>query len=252
MALNKRQSEFLAMIVPLAQKQAAEHGNKLYPSVTIAQAIHESGWGTSKKMVVANALFGVKVGNSAYHFGDAWHGAAYKTGTTEYYDGKNPTKITDYFRQYDSIEDAVCDYMDMLIHCKRYRGAVSQPTPKKSIEGIIAGGYATGPDYVNSIVKLITQYNLLQYDFKVLGAQVISEVCPYPETTQTLRRGMRGDKVKYLQWMLNNHSGTNAQIKVDGLFGPATEKSVRAFQEKHKLAVDGIVGPKTWKVLKVV
>ena len=253
MALNKRQAEFLAMIVPLAQKQAAEHGGKLFPSVTIAQAIHESGWGTSKKMVAANALFGVKVGNSAYHFGDAWHGAAYKTGTTEYYDGKNPTKITDYFRQYDSIEDAVCDYMDMLIHCKRYKGAVSQSTPKKSIEGIIAGGYATGPDYVNSIMTLIKQHNLTQYDMKVLnGMQVISVVCPYPETSATLKRGMRGEKVKYLQWMLNNHSGTNAQIKVDGLFGPATEKAVRAFQEKHKLAVDGIVGPKTWKVLKVV
>lgn len=247
MALKKYQTEFLARIVPIAQRQAALHDNKLFPSVTIAQAIHESGWGTSKKMVAANALFGVKVGNSAYHFGDAWHGAAYKTGTTEYYDGKTATKITDWFRQYDTVEDAVCDYMDMLIHCKRYKGAVSQSTPKKSIEGIINGGYATGPGYVNSIMKLINSYNLTKYDMKVLGAQVIFDMCPYPETNATLKRGMRGDKVKYLQWILNNHGAT---LNIDGAFGPSTEKAVKAYQTKSKLVADGIVGPKTWGVLK--
>lgn len=246
MALNKKQSEFLALIVPIAQKQAMKHDYKLFPSVTIAQAIHESGWGTSKRMVAANALFGVKVGNSAYHFGDAWHGAAYKTGTTEYYDGKTATEIVDWFRQYNTIEDSVCDYMDMLCHCKRYKGAVSQRTPRKSIEGIIAGGYATGPNYVNSIMNLINLYNLTKYDMKVLGCQVISDVCPYASTTRTLKRGMRGDKVKYLQWMLNNHG---ASLKIDGLFGPSTENAVKEFQRKRKLDDDGVVGKETWGAL---
>ena len=242
MALNKNQAEFLARIVPIAQRQVAKHGNKLFASVTIAQAIHESGWGTSKKMVAANALFGVKVGKSAYKFGDAWHGAAYKTGTTEYYDGKTATKITDWFRQYDSVEDAVCDYMDMLLHCKRYKGAVSRRTPRESIEGIIAGGYATGPNYVNSIMNLIKGYNLTQYD-----GQEHSWICPYAETSATLRRGMRGEKVKYLQWMLNYNEQF---ISIDGSFGPATEKAVIAFQHIKGLVEDGIVGPKTWEALK--
>ena len=151
MALNKKQAEFLSRIVPIAQRQSLKHGNKLFASVTIAQAINESGWGTSKRMVAANALFGIKVGKSAYKFGDAWHGAAYKTGTTEYYDGKTATKITDYFRQYDTVEDAVCDYMDMLLHCSRYKGAVSRRSPQQSIEGIVAGGYATDPKYLSTI-----------------------------------------------------------------------------------------------------
>jgi peptidoglycan hydrolase-like protein with peptidoglycan-binding domain len=34
-----------------------------------------------------------------------------------------------------------------------------------------------------------------------------------------------------------------------GAFGDDTERSVRAFQKKHNLGVDGIVGPKTWTVL---
>lgn len=243
MGLNKQQAQFLSMLVPIVQKEAAIHGNKLFSSVTIAQAIHESGWGTSRKMVAANALFGIKVGKSAYKFGSAWKGAAYKTGTTEYYDGKNPTKITDYFRQYNTIEDSVCDYMDMLLHCSRYKDAVSRSTPQQSIEGIIAGGYATGPNYVTAIMKIINTYNLTQYDNPIGG---VSSVCPYASTTMTLKRGKKGEGVKYLQWMLNQNGN---QLKVDGLFGPSTELAVKKFQYARNLEVDGIVGKKTWEAL---
>lgn len=237
-----QQAEFLARIVPLCQKQATKHNYKLFASIAIAQAIHESGWGTSKKMVAANALFGVKVGKSAYKFGTAWKGAAYKTGTTEYYDGKTATKITDYFRQYDSVEDSIEDYMDMLCHCNRYKKALDCKTPKESIQAIIAGGYATGPAYVNAIMKLMDSYNLYQYD--KVG---ISNVCPYPESTKTLRRGCRGTDVKYLQYILNQKG---YKLTVDGSFGPATENAVVDFQVVNKLEVDGIVGKKTWQALK--
>ena len=156
--------KFLQMIVPIAQRQAAKHDNQIYASVCIAQAIHESGWGTSAKMVKANALFGIKVGNSAWHFGTAWKGKAYKTGTTEYYDGKTAQKIVDWFREYDSIEDATEDYFDMLCHCKRYKPALNQSSPQACIEAIVKGGYATGPEYAERIMELINQNNLSQYD----------------------------------------------------------------------------------------
>lgn len=35
-------------------------------------------------------------------------------------------------------------------------------------------------------------------------------------------------------------------LKEDGIFGPLTEKAVKAYQKKHGLNQDGIVGPKTW------
>ena len=74
---------FIEQMAPIAIRQVKKHSNKLFASVSIAQAAHESGWGTSQKMVRANALYGVKVGKSAYKFGTAWKGQAYKTGTTE-------------------------------------------------------------------------------------------------------------------------------------------------------------------------
>ena len=247
MASKTQQAEFLARIIPLAQKQAAEHDYKLYASVTIAQAIHESGWGTSKKMVAANALFGIKVGSSAYKFGKAWKGAAYKTGTTEYYDGKTATKITDYFRQYDSIEDSICDYMDMLCHSRRYSRAVNAKSPEESIRAIVAGGYATGPQYASRIIEIINSNNLKRFDHK----GIYNEVCPYPipdVNAKPLKRGCKGDTVKALQWALNVL--INAGLFIDGNFGPATEKAVKTLQEKAGLKTDGIAGKNTWTKIK--
>jgi len=58
-----------------------------------------------------------------------------------------------------------------------------------------------------------------------------------------LKRGSRGTWVKRVQWALG--------VTVDGVFGPKTEATVKAFQKKEKISVDGIVGPVTWRRLFV-
>ena len=164
MAAKAQVEKFINQMAPIAVRQAEKHGNKIYPSVCIAQACHESGYGTSKKMINANAVFGIKVGKSAYHFGTAWKGKAYKTGTTEYYDGVNPTKITDFFRAYDNIEDSTEDYFDMLCHCQRYKPALNCKSPEDCIKAIVKGGYATGPEYAKHIIYIINSQHLNKYD----------------------------------------------------------------------------------------
>lgn len=255
MATSKAQMNyFLSVITPIAQRQAKKHDMKIFTSVCIAQACHESGWGTSKKMTDANAVFGIKVGNSAYHFGTAWKGAAYKTGTTEYYDKakKKATKIVDWFRAYDSLEDATEDYFDMLCHCQRYKPALNRKTPKECIEAIVAGGYATGPDYVKYIMKIIDTYGLARYDNPDQAAEQTEQPsqtseCPYEYPAITIRYSMQGKEVKWLQWQLNRHG---SDLVVDGIFGNKTLESVKSFQGAHGLVVDGIVGPLTKAELK--
>lgn len=58
---------------------------------------------------------------------------------------------------------------------------------------------------------------------------------------------MHGDHVRRVQRWLNRELGPD--IDVDGAYGLKTEASVRLYQSKNGLAVDGIVGRKTWESL---
>lgn len=238
MATAAQRAAFLEMMAPLVLEQVKKHDGKIYASVALAQAIKESGWGTSTKMVRANAVYGIKVGQSAWHFGTAWRGKAYKTGTTEYYDGKNPTKIVDFFRAYDSLMDATEDYMDMLCHCQRYRPAVYAKSPEECIRAIAKGGYATAPNYAAEAIQLINTYGLKKYDI----GEPLECINPYRLSVSILKMGSRGESVKWLQFELNKHG---ANLKTDGIFGKQTKLSVILYQKDHGLVQDGIVGKKT-------
>lgn len=243
MATQKQVQDFIALVVPIAQEKAKGRSKWSLPSVCIAQCCCESAYGTSPKMKRANALLGVKVGKSKVHFGTAWKDGAYSTKTKECYDGKTYERITDMFRAYDSIADAIEDYYDMLASCSRYKECLNQPDPQKCITAIKNGGYATAPDYVTTIMSIIRKNDLTQYDRVVTG--ITSAVQAVKRAT--LKRGSRGADVTYLQQRLTAKGyGVGA---IDGIFGQKTLEAVKAYQAEHGLKVDGIVGAKTWASL---
>lgn len=65
--------------------------------------------------------------------------------------------------------------------------------------------------------------------------------------TEMLKIGSSGDAVRTLQQNLNIHGYKSGAV--DGIFGKNTEAAVKRLQEKHKLEVDGIVGPDTNEVI---
>ena len=67
---------------------------------------------------------------------------------------------------------------------------------------------------------------------------------------KTIRKGNMGELVKLCQTMLQKLGYDLGICGVDGDFGTATEKAVRAFQKAHNLAVDGVVGKNTWTALQ--
>lgn len=163
MATQEQVKAFINKIAPLARSEYSK-GKKILPSICIAQACCESAYGTSSKMIAANAVFGIKVGSSKVHFGTAWKDKAYNTQTKECYDGKTYTNIVDMFRAYDSIADSVTDYYDMMCKASRYKAAIGETDYVKAITAIKNGGYATSPTYISTITSIIKTYGLTKYD----------------------------------------------------------------------------------------
>lgn len=237
MATQAQIKAFIDKIAPIAQNLCKTRSKWILPSVCIAQACCESAYGTSKAMREANGLFGFKVGKGV-KYGTAWKGKSYNTKTKEFY-GQYVT-ITDAFRAYDTVAEAVEDYMDLLCSLSRYKAAVCEKDARKCITAIKNGGYATSPTYINTIMGIIDKYNLTQYDGVVTGA-------PLHRKHSTVKMGSRNEDVTYLQTRLTAKGyGVG---KIDGIFGIKTLEAVKAFQAENGLVVDGIVGEKTWAAL---
>ncbi|MGN0466507.1 MAG: glucosaminidase domain-containing protein [Lachnospiraceae bacterium] len=161
---NMTNAQFVSYIGNLAREDMKKTG--ILASVTIAQAILESGYGKSGLAKNANNLFGIKAGkvwNSA-----AWNGKVYKAVTKEYINGKYIT-IVDSFRFYDSWEKSVLDHSYYLRTAKngsklRYPGISTCRDYRRAAQIIKNGGYATAPNYVEVICNIIRTWNLTKYD----------------------------------------------------------------------------------------
>ena len=67
-----------------------------------------------------------------------------------------------------------------------------------------------------------------------------------------LRQGSRGSAVEQVQFWLNTiaqYDDNIPTLTVDGIFGTGTTAAVRAFQRRHGLTVDGVVGKTTWDAI---
>lgn len=74
---------------------------------------------------------------------------------------------------------------------------------------------------------------------------------PYTEPTRVIKYRriglMTGNDVRWVQFELRE---AGYDIEIDGKFGPACDKALRAFQSSCKITVDGKCGPTTRKYLK--
>lgn len=66
---------------------------------------------------------------------------------------------------------------------------------------------------------------------------------PYDEPIAAIKRGQKGNGVRWLQYQLNEKG--HYKLIVDGIFGPKTQAALMDFQNQHGLVIDGICGPAT-------
>lgn len=74
-------------------------------------------------------------------------------------------------------------------------------------------------------------------------------VPPEPDKKPTIRKGDSGPYVTLAQTELIQRGYDLGSYGADGKFGAKTEAAVKAFQRDWGLAVDGVIGPKTWAML---
>ncbi|MBT3218009.1 MAG: hypothetical protein HN348_02880 [Proteobacteria bacterium] len=143
--------EFLVSVAPTALKSAVEHC--IPPSVTLGQAVLESGWGQSKLATKHNNLFGVKSGS---HKGVS-------LPTTEVSQNKRRT-IRQRFREYESWEQSLAHHNALLAADDRYGQAMKHWDNAPTFLATIAPTYASDPDYVARVTWLVDNYHLDEWD----------------------------------------------------------------------------------------
>jgi flagellum-specific peptidoglycan hydrolase FlgJ len=153
-------AQFIAAAVPGAQRGWREYG--VPPSVTIAQAILESGWGRSGLASVDKNYFGIKCFNGVY--GKLANGChVYKT--SECTKAGTCFGTTGSFRTYASMANSFRDHGNFLRVNSRYKPAFAYTkSSNKFIWAVWKAGYATDPNYYTKITGIMASNKLYQYD----------------------------------------------------------------------------------------
>src|SRR5215471_7672661 len=144
--------EFIEFVGENARRAKAATG--VPASVTVAQAIVETGWG---KHTIGGAknLFGIKGRGPA---------GSVRAPTREYINGKWITVDAD-FAKYDSFEQSITEHARFFLRNRRYAPALKfKDDPDAFAREIHKAGYATAPNYAEKLIALMRQHNLYRFD----------------------------------------------------------------------------------------
>jgi LysM repeat protein len=133
-------------------------------SITLAQGIHESSFGTSYLAKNTNNHFGIKCK-------ETWTGKTFK------YTDDAPNEC---FRVYDKVEDSYKDHSDFLRNRPYYTPLFKLDIYdyKAWAHGLKKSGYATNPKYAEILIKTIEDYQLYAFD----KGELPSYISPLPKS----------------------------------------------------------------------
>lgn len=126
-------------------------------SIKLAQALLESGAGSSTLARTANNHFGIKCGSR-------WDGEAVYRKDDDYDKDGNLKKSC--FRKYQSAAQSFEAHSEFLQRNKRYGGLfeLEMTNYKGWANGLRKAGYATNPSYSRLLISIIERYELYKYD----------------------------------------------------------------------------------------
>lgn len=175
MGSKEKTQNYIRYMAPMGVKIMEETG--LPASVCIAQAILETGWGTSPVFAKTNNMFG----HSCWALDGSFKKTVYAGQPNEMTLNVGCTKrrsITErgFYLDFESPVDSLRAYADNLLYnpkTAKYYGSVREEVTRarmtgkranreKVIQGL--GSYAAGSQYRQKLAKIIADYNLNKYD----------------------------------------------------------------------------------------
>lgn len=195
---------------------------KHFPTDAVAQEY------AHKPERIANRAYANRMGNGNEASGDGWR-----------YRGQGLIQLTGRHNQARFAEDSGIPLEQVPEYLGTFDGAVHSACWFWSENNL--NHWADRRDMItltrringgeNGLDDRIHQYNRA---LKILNSDSLA-------SSNLLKRGDRGERVRQLQLALG--------ITADGDFGPATERSLREWQEKNNITADGIAGPDTISLL---
>lgn len=145
---NANYVKYIEQYKQIAIEQMNKYG--IPASITLAQAILESGAGQADLAKRSNNHFGIKCGSS-------WSGPSVR---------HDDDKKGECFRKYDYVSQSYEDHSLFLKRDRYARLFTLEPDDYRGwAKGLKACGYATLPTYADRLIKLIDDYDLHQYDY---------------------------------------------------------------------------------------
>lgn len=160
--------EFIDIYSGIAIQEMERSG--IPASITLAQGIMESMFGTSELAINSNNLFGIKCKKN-------WAGPTYQLKD----DDKDSlgNLVESCFRAYGSPEESFFDHTDFLINNNNYKPLFDYGRTDyvNWANGLQKCGYATNPAYATQLISTIERFGLAVYDAQ--GA-VVPKFIPSP------------------------------------------------------------------------
>lgn len=154
---SREKEEFIAQISGHAKLLQEQYD--LLPSISIAQAILESDWGTSELATENKNLYGIK-GSSPENT---------VMMETKEFENEEWIKIKAPFRKYETWQESMNDHALLFVNgtnwdADQYTTVLTAENYKAAAQALQENGYATDPTYAEKLTRLIEQYQLYQYD----------------------------------------------------------------------------------------
>lgn len=150
------QERYIGSVARAAVASADDTG--VPASVTIAQAILESYWGSSRLSTEANNYFGIKAQSRPGTAGVVWFDVWEVVG------GRSVVQHQP-FRAYHTLAESFADHGHFFLENGRYAAALAvRRDARQFARAIASAGYATDPAYASKLIGLMDRYDLYRYD----------------------------------------------------------------------------------------